>query len=434
MNKKRPSKIAKKKEVAENAPIFLRKTYEMIDSCDPSISTWSSDGKSFVVKDPDSFATLIIGQFFKHNNFSSFVRQLNFYGFRKIKSDPLRIRDEMTDVESKYWKFRHDKFQRGRPDLLSEIKKSNHTEAAEKHEVDALKMEVRDLKTQLYNMTKDMERLAALVGNMMKNQEEHSQQKVSEHFTIDPVSKKRRVSAQHEMSPPLPPSPVKSQPLVKSASIVPQPFPVTSSLPDASTAKDADLFAETTTDLIEIPDTPARSKIAKDDSLGSFGAYDEDMLATLLALDDDQTLIECMYEANPDTTVSLPQSASKEGQTIEADPLLVQKLRDSLANLPKNLQELFVERLVNVIASPEAFQNQVEAVSALASAAADEAMKCLQSSGEDSPDNEQSVELATAVLGSFLARYGAALQTNDENASFEDYTVDDEASLVPMET
>lgn len=65
----------KGKNAAENAPIFLRKTYHMIDTCDPSIATWSEDGLAFVVKDTDKFASDIIGQFFKHKNFSSFVRQ-----------------------------------------------------------------------------------------------------------------------------------------------------------------------------------------------------------------------------------------------------------------------------------------------------------------------------------------------------------------------
>ena len=58
-------------------PIFLKKTYKMIDSCDPAICSWSPDGLSFIVKDPDTFASDIIPQYFDHNKFSSFARQLN---------------------------------------------------------------------------------------------------------------------------------------------------------------------------------------------------------------------------------------------------------------------------------------------------------------------------------------------------------------------
>lgn len=58
-------------------PIFLKKTYKMIDSCDPAICSWSPDGLSFIVKDPDTFASTIIPQYFDHNKFSSFARQLN---------------------------------------------------------------------------------------------------------------------------------------------------------------------------------------------------------------------------------------------------------------------------------------------------------------------------------------------------------------------
>jgi hypothetical protein len=100
-------------------PIFLKKTYKMIDSCDPDICSWSSDGLSFIVKDPEKFAAEIIPQYFDHNKFSSFARQLNcefssymsancisqwlkyssklfcylVYGFRKIQTKPIKNSD-----------------------------------------------------------------------------------------------------------------------------------------------------------------------------------------------------------------------------------------------------------------------------------------------------------------------------------------------------
>ena len=59
---------------------FLTKTYQLVD--DPSsdhIVSWGEDDTTFVVWRPQEFARDLLPNFFKHNNFSSFVRQLNTY-------------------------------------------------------------------------------------------------------------------------------------------------------------------------------------------------------------------------------------------------------------------------------------------------------------------------------------------------------------------
>ncbi|RVX09631.1 hypothetical protein VitviT2T_013012 [Vitis vinifera] len=91
-------------------PPFLLKTYMLVeDPATDGVISWNSDGTAFVVWQPAEFARDLLPTLFKHSNFSSFVRQLNTYGFRKVATSR--------------WEFCNDMFRRGERELLCEIRR-----------------------------------------------------------------------------------------------------------------------------------------------------------------------------------------------------------------------------------------------------------------------------------------------------------------------
>ncbi|ONK57085.1 uncharacterized protein A4U43_C10F16460 [Asparagus officinalis] len=88
---------------------FLSKTYDLVEESRDSndVVSWNEEGSGFVVWSPEEFSRFVLPRYFKHCNFSSFIRQLNTYGFKKASPDR--------------WEFRHEKFQKGKRCLLSDI-------------------------------------------------------------------------------------------------------------------------------------------------------------------------------------------------------------------------------------------------------------------------------------------------------------------------
>ena len=44
--------------ISNRLPMFLSKTYHMIEKCDSDIASWSDNGDNFVVKNVEKFATV----------------------------------------------------------------------------------------------------------------------------------------------------------------------------------------------------------------------------------------------------------------------------------------------------------------------------------------------------------------------------------------
>lgn len=79
--------------------------------------TWADDGCSFWVSNIEQFARDILPIYYKHNNYASFVRQLNMYGFHRSTEPKGKVEPGVQMVEH----FTQEYFRRGQEHLLKNI-------------------------------------------------------------------------------------------------------------------------------------------------------------------------------------------------------------------------------------------------------------------------------------------------------------------------
>jgi len=332
--------------------MFLQKTYHMIETCDDNVCSWSEDGLTFVVKNVKIFENTIIPQFFKHSKFTSFVRQLNFYGFNKIKfSDSLRIDPKLEAATASYWRFKHDKFIRGRQDLLVEIKRGGHTEqkknshsstpatvmtmpptpkvtavpnsvSSNPNVVKAkacdtnenLKTEVQELKQRMESMTKNMDDLTSLVKNISVKDGDAS--------PFEPGQKRKKRGSVKE-------------------DVVMEDLPM---MPDWSpSSSEANLFPSLLGDAAPFPDMATSSEISMPSPTVSDAAFVDDMFQVFA--DEGGELDVSVLENSSDTT----NSSSNSDNT--PDPQLMKRIEDSLSTIPRDMHEMVANKLIDAIAN-----------------------------------------------------------------------------------
>jgi hypothetical protein len=132
-------------------------------------------GRMFVIKDPEAFAQTKIPTCFGHKKFSSFARQLNFYGFRKVSTKPIKNED-VDDATSNHVVFYHPSFIKGRLDLLPDIqrksrcKSSDSAAGEEEEEIMDLRQKINDTKRLIESLQSDFEANCSLI--LQKYQQE----------------------------------------------------------------------------------------------------------------------------------------------------------------------------------------------------------------------------------------------------------------------
>ncbi|XP_032083511.1 heat shock factor protein 3-like isoform X2 [Thamnophis elegans] len=106
---------------SSSVPGFLAKLWSLVeDPGSDDVIAWSRNGQNFCILDEQRFAKELLPKYFKHNNLSSFIRQLNIYGFRKV----IALENGMiTSGKNIAIEFQHPFFKRGKVDLLANIKR-----------------------------------------------------------------------------------------------------------------------------------------------------------------------------------------------------------------------------------------------------------------------------------------------------------------------
>lgn len=118
-------------------PAFLAKLWQMVSQYG-SLARWNGDGTRVVI---DQTNTKSLKHFFKHDKISSFIRQLNMYGFNKVHTDP---------SNSNLIHFQNDNFVRENPEKMRFIRRkakklgnSNSTQASSKLKISNKEIENR---------------------------------------------------------------------------------------------------------------------------------------------------------------------------------------------------------------------------------------------------------------------------------------------------
>ncbi|CAA3024242.1 heat stress transcription factor A-8 [Olea europaea subsp. europaea] len=189
--------MVKSIENGTSLPPFLVKCYEIVDDDSTNeLISWSESSDSFIIWDDSKFSSQLLSKYFKHSNFSSFVRQLNIYGFRKTDTDR--------------WEFANEAFVKGQKHLLksitrrkqpqgvvqrkscqktSQLNELDNSLASEEDKIVELWKEVENLKTDKNALMQELKKLRqhqqtshgklVLLREQLKGMEKNQQQMLS---------------------------------------------------------------------------------------------------------------------------------------------------------------------------------------------------------------------------------------------------------------
>ncbi|EDR22038.1 heat stress transcription factor C-1, putative [Entamoeba dispar SAW760] len=161
--------VIRQNEQNDNTPTtFIVKLFELVnDEKSKDLICWSREQNrpGFVVLESVQLASTVIPRFFKHSNFSSFVRQLNIYGFHKV-DHPLGQC------------FHHPFFKEGHPELLAKIRRQQpkRAEAENAEMYRSLLQRLEDLQKESVSTTSQLQQLNNMLFSLKLRIDEMEEQ------------------------------------------------------------------------------------------------------------------------------------------------------------------------------------------------------------------------------------------------------------------
>ncbi|PRT56978.1 Heat shock transcription factor [Wickerhamiella sorbophila] len=145
---------------SKNRPAFVSKLWKMVnDPKNGEYIRWMPDGKSIQVVNREAFEKNVLPKHFKHSNFSSFVRQLNMYGWHKVQD----VNSGSMHSNDEHWQFQSPNFIKDREDLLDNIvrNKGKHSEEDEEQQLELSKVlsELEQIKSRQIAIGEDLSRI-----------------------------------------------------------------------------------------------------------------------------------------------------------------------------------------------------------------------------------------------------------------------------------
>jgi HSF-type DNA-binding len=295
---------------------------------------------------------------------------LNFYSFRKIKYiDTIKIDPKLEEETANYWRFKHESFRRGKPELLTEIKRMNgHKQVAtvaqtvaskevpmeivsSNFEVEKPNQEVLTLKQKIEEMTKNIDELTLIVQKVSLKQEEH-EKIVDERREPEPDLKRKKMGADLQVSPDTVVS-------VNYSNYGREGLFSNSSVPD-------EMISNIDMDMDNFPSLGEQLPLSREQSNSSEITDAEFVNQLFTTFNDDQSddddlpfsMDSSLLSSDP---ILMPAIEPVKIPTIDnrPDPELMQRLGDALMLLPRATQEMIINRLIAAITSTEGLDSAI---------------------------------------------------------------------------